>query len=1065
MKGLIEYFIKFPAIGNILMFAILVFGFVGLGKMKRNYFPEIESKNINIITALPGASPEEIEEGIVQKIEENLVGIPGIDRITSTSSENTGNISVEIKQDYDANDLILDIQNGVNSISSFPSGMEPPRVFVVKPVERAIKLVITGETDLKTLKKYARSIEEDLLELEEISQVTVSGFPMEEIEIAIRENDLRKFNITLEQVRNIVASQNLDITGGTIRTPNEELLIRARLKEYFAENLEDKVILTTPQGQILRLSDVASVTNKWSEVPSRDYYNGNAAVTITVNKTTDEDLLKITDSVKEYVDEYEQKGDSIQLIITDDRSISLRQRIDLLTKNGIQGFFLVCIMLALFLNWRIAFWVAISIPVSFAGMFIIGAMIGVSINVISLFGLILVLGILVDDGIVISENIYQKYEEGASRIKAAVDGTIEVLPAVISAVLTTVIAFSMFYFIEGRIGDIFKDVATVVLLTLTFSLVEGALILPAHIGHSKALLKNNKPFLLTKIFYGLLYWLRDKLYVPSLKFSLRYPLLIFGGFFMILLATFASLGAGIIKNTFYPPIPRDNIDVVLKMPSGTRESITLSHLKNIEDAIWRVNENYKKELGESINVIKSIGTTLGPATHAGSIDVNLLEGDERGVSGTDITNEIRKETGEIPGSEQLTFGVSSVFGKPVSISLISRNAQELDIAVAELKNSLTQMTSLKDIVDTNTPGIREVKVTLKDLAYTLGLTERDVLQQIRSGFFGTEVQRIQRGKDEVKIWVRYDEEDRSSLSKLEQLKIKTTVGEYSFSQIASYSVERGITKIDHIDGKRQISVDAALANDNVSASEILEEIKTTIIPVLQSKYPSVKVKYEGQNRQIEKNTASIKKVFPIILSLMFLVIAFTFRSYVQPILVLLLIPFGLIGVVWGHWFVNYLDQFIHINNGNVIMVSFFSYIGLIALVGIMVNDALVFITAFNQYLQKGYGFTRALFKTAISRFRPIILTSLTTIVGLLPLLWESSFQAQFLKPMAISISFGLLFVTIIILILLPVYILFYNNTKRLTYASFDWVWNAKWSWKKREAYEPAIEELKDADLK
>lgn len=1027
MKSIVKYFIKYPVAANLLMFALLIMGVAGVVNMKSTFFPEVESRIISIQLTYPGASPEEIEEGVVNKIEENLKGVTGVERVTSVSRENSGTVTVEVFKGYDTDEVLQDVKNAVDRIASFPVGLEPAVIYKQENLGRAINFAVSGEVDLKTLKRYARRIEEDLLAMDDLSKVELTGFPEEEIEISFRERDLRAYNLTFAQAAQAVRNANLEITGGTVKGEEEELLVRARNKSYYAEGFRDIVVKTTPSGAVIRLHQIADIRDQWSENnPSRSYVNGKPAVVVNVQNTLEEDLLAIVDKVKAYIDEFNQREEVVQATIIDDASVTLNQRIGLLTENGILGFFIVIVLLAMFLHWRLAFWVALAIPISFGGMFICASLLGVTINVISLFGMILVIGILVDDGIVIGESIYQYYEKGEPPVRAALDGTMKVLPAVFTAILTTVIAFSTFFFIDGRLGDFFVEMAVVVIFSLVFSLVEGALILPTHVAHSKALSPDRKSNRVQETLEGALNWLRRKTYEPLLRYAMHNKFLTVSVFIALLVITFGAIGGGVIGGTFFPVIERDNINISLQMPAGTREHITEKWVNHIEDAVEEANQELSERFfNNEKEAVLRIEKSIGPTTYQGGLTVAILDGESRdSMRVRDVINTIRQKAGPIPEAEVVTYGAGGTFGKPISISLVGSDYEALDAATEEVKAEMNRLSELTDVVDNNQEGLREINVTLTEKGRYLGLNLQEVLGQVRNGFFGNEVQRLQRGRDEVRVWVRYSEADRSDIIELEKMRIRLADGsEYPLSEIADLSVERGVISINHIDGKREIKVEADIANDDVSVSDITASLKEEIVPAVLANYPSVRVLYEGQNREQEKSTESIQKVGVVILALMFFAISLTFRSVSQALVVFLLIPFSMIGVGWGHWLMD-------------APISLFSILGVIALIGVLVNDSLVLVTTYNSYLEEGKGQMESVFLAGSSRFRPIILTTFTTFAGLAPLLFEKSLQAQFLIPMAISVSYGLLAVTVVNLLLLPVFIITTNRFK--VYAT--WLW-------------------------
>lgn len=1047
MRGFINYFIKYGVAANLLMVGLLILGVVSMFSIKSTFFPEVESRIISIQIVYPGASPEEIEEGVISKIEENLKGLTGVERYTSVSSENSGTVTVEVFKGYDTDVILQDVKNAVDRINSFPVGMEPAVVYKQEFLGFAVNFALSGDVDLRTLKRYGRQVEDDLRAIDGISKVELSGFPDEEIEIAFRERDLRTYNLTFQQASQAVRNANLDITGGTLKSEKEELLIRARNKEYYADGLRDIIVKTTADGSVVRLYQIADIRDKWADNPDRSYLNEDASVIVTVQNTLEEDLLTVAENVRNYVEGFNNKNELVKATIIRDGSEILQQRMGLLTKNGIQGFIIVLLLLAMFLHWRLAFWVALAIPISFAGMFVVANLLGITFNVISLFGMIIVIGILVDDGIVIGENIYQQYEKGVPRMQAALDGTIQVLPAVFAAIITTIIAFSTFLFIDGNLGDFFTEMSIVVIFSLVFSLVEGAIILPTHVAHSKALSKNRKPNAVQRSLDNLMGFMRDKLYAPGLRFAMQNNLLTIFLAIAVLILTIGSIGGGIIRTTFFPVIERDNINITLQMPAGTREQITEQWLVHLEEATKRANERLSQEFfnGEK-QAIERVQRTVGPSTFRGSLDLAILDGESRDpMKVRDVINAIREEAGPIPQAEVVTYGSQSAFGKPVSISLVGSDYRQLQVATEAVKAEMAQLAELSDVVDNNQEGLREINISLKEKARYLGLNLQEVLGQVRSGFFGSEVQRLQRGRDEVRVWVRYDEADRTDITQLQDMRVRFLDGrEYPLSEIAELQVDRGVININHLDGKREVKIEADVANDNVSVSDLTASLKEEILPALLADYPGVEAKFEGQNRQQEKSAKSLQTVGTVVLALMFFVIALTFRSINQTIAVFLLIPFGLIGVGWGHWL---LDK----------PISFFSILGFIALVGILVNDALVFVSTYNDNIREGERQMDALYKAGLSRFRPIILTSLTTFAGLAPLLLEKSLQAQFLIPMAISVSFGLLAITFIILLVLPALLILNNRIKVYT----SYAWNAE-----KPSYtevEPAARELQEID--
>lgn len=1066
MKNLISFFIKYPVAVNVLMFAVFLFGVLGLLSTKSSFFPLYESNIITISIRYPGASPEEIEEGVVLKIEDNLRGLVGIDQVTSTSMENAASIIVEGIRGHNMDALLSDVKNAVDRVPSYPVDMEPPVVSKVEGLNEAISFTVSGDNlDLKSLKQIARNVEADLRAIGGISQVELQGFPAEEIEIAVRENDLRAFDLTFDEVARAVANSNLLTTGGNIKTSSEEYLIRANNRSYYGDEIDFLPVRADAYGNIIRLRDVADVRDTWSESPDRLYMNGQPAVQIKVSTTNSEDIVAATVKVRTYMESFNQKYDNVQLKVARDTTVALEDRIDLLVSNGGLGILLVILLLGIFLKPSIAFWVAIGIPFSFFGLFILAPNF-LTINVISLFGMILVIGILVDDGIVIAENIFYHYEQGKNPIRAAIDGTLEVLPPVISAILTTVVAFSAFFFLPGFMGQIFGQIALVLSIILLISLVEAFMILPAHVAHSRALHKGSKPFIINVWAEKFLVWMRDKLYAPCLRFFLDYKMLGFAVPIALFIITIGAFQGGIIKVAFFPPVASEQVTIGLRMPQGTTEAVTDSIITMIEEKAWVVGRNMAEEQNNGNPVIRntvrrigtSQGATGGPpgaqqAATGGSasravLTLNLTREEERGgITAVRVANAVSEAVGPVYGVESLEYGSGNTFGgKPISVSLVSNNISDLKAVKEELKSQLKTMAPLKDVSDNDPQGIKEIRLQLKDKAYLLGLNLNSVMAQVRAGFFGQSVQRFQRGRDEIRVWVRYNKEERSSIKFLDDMRIVTASRErIPLSEIADYEIVRGEVAINHLDGRREIKVEADMKDIKDSAPDLLASIQENIMPDLLSKYPNVTALYEGQNREFNQIGETMPKVLLAVLILMYCIIAFTFRSYTQPLMLFAMIPFSLVGVAWGHW--------IH-----GMPVNILSFLGIVALIGILVNDGLVLIGRFNQLLREGLSFEDALYEAGNQRFRAIFLTTVTTVAGLAPLIFEKGFSAQFLIPMAISVAYGISFATLLTLFLLPLMLSANSKAKRGTH------WLKTGEWVEARELERAVKDMEDEAL-
>ena len=1057
MKKLISYFIKYPIAGNMMMILLIWMGWVGMKSLRTTFFPESESSIIQVRAIYPNASPAEIEEGIVLKIEDRLEGVNGVERITSTSSENLGLVNVEVNSKYNTDLVIQDVKNAVDGINSFPSGMEPVSVSKFELPQHAISIALSGDFSVKELKHIARGWEIILQEDELISQVDILGFPAEEIEINVDENLLKKYSLSIQDVAMAVKLDNIEVTGGVIETLQENILIRTKNKKYSGDEFENVVIKAMPNGNIVRLKDVAKINDGWVDEPAERFVNGVPSVLVNVSYTLNEDLKSIVERVKYLLKEFQKNNPKIKMEVTRDSSKILVERIELLVNNGVLGFFLVFLILSMFLHPRLAIWVAMAIPVAFGGMFILANGAGISINVISLFGMIIVIGILVDDGIVIAENIYQHWEKGKPPVQAAIDGTMEVIPAVFSAILTTIIAFSVFFVIDGIMGDFFVEMGFVVIATLAVSLVEGALILPAHVAHSKALTSKGKKGKIVNLisrFTKALDSLKEKLYTPIINFSLRNTVFVIVSSLGFLVVSISMLTFKHQKFSFFPPIYADDFRVTLEMAAGTNEEVTEGYIDMVNEAVWSYNDSLIIANGKG--VVNTVEKKLGSGTHQASLSINLTRSEERRLTSSQISSAILKKVGQVPNADKLTAKDGGPFGRPVSVALYSNDNTILDDFKMKVIEGMKEMGKLKNIESSDQKGMLELNIKLKNKAYSLGISYNEVISEIRNGFYGYEVQRLQRGLDEVKVWVRYDKEGRNSIGDLENKILRIKGRDYIAKDLVKIEQTRGVIKYEHLDGKRMVKVEADLLDvEGSSSSDLLKYVNDSIVDPLLVEYPDVRKSVEGQAREMAKVGKSVGERGWLFLVFMFITVTITFRSFSQAFAVFLTSLFGFAGVIWGHFIHGY-------------QMSLFSIFGMIALIGIMVNDALVLISALNINIKNGMNYIPALKKAAISRFRPILLTSITTVAGLAPLIFEKSMQAQFLIPMAIAIAYGLVMATFLTLVFLPSLLLLLNRFNKIFY----WLMTGK-VYKMDKEVEQAFRELKyermvddlDGDLK
>jgi len=1023
MKKAVELFVKFPFYANLIVVFLILVGGISMYSMKMSFFPEMESRFLSVRVSYPGASPVEMEEGVTSRIEEAIRGIPGIYEINSTSSENSTSVSIEIEPGTDIDETLIEVKNAVDGISSFPTAAERPIVAKSRTRSPAMRLQIIGDVDLLTLKSYAQIVEEDFLSSGLMSQVSISGFPQLEISVEASEDDLLRYGITFNELQNAITKNNTDVSGGQIRSQTEELMIRLRSRSSDPNKIGDIILRANPDGSVIRIRDVALVKKKFSDTPNKELENGKPLINIRVEKLISEDLKKIDKFILNYVDEFNQKNPSVHLRISRSYLEILYSRLDLLLINGGQGLILVLISLALMLSIRLSFWVAWGIPSSFLAMFIVANMMGITINMMSLFGMILVVGILVDDGIVIGENIFQHFEMGKSPMRAAIDGTVEVIPAVITSVATTIAAFLPLIFITGGM-EMMYEMAMIVILSLTFSLFESFFVLPAHLGNEKVLnakvlrakAKGLKKY--TERFFS---WLRDYAYDRVLKLTMEWRYIVIAVPAAMMIITLGLIEGQFIKTTFFPRMEFDSFNINIAFTPGSGEKKTMEYLERFDSAVWLVNEDLKKDYNDTLDIIENCTIQLGEGfdhqesgAHTGNVDVSPRNSEETGISSYEIINRIRAKIGPVPEAEKFTIGARNRFGEPVSIGLLSRNIQELELGREFLISKLSELPQLKDVVNTNAMGKQEILLKLKPKAYMLGLDESTIATQVRQGFFGGQAQRLQEGRDELRVYVRYPGEGRERIGQMEKMKIKTPQGDYPLSELVNYEMRRGPVNIQRYNGKREIRVNAAMVDPDASVTDVVEQINSEIIPELHLMYPGIRVEFQGQQKESDRNMADLMYLFPLAFLAIVFILMINFKSFEQPFIILVMIPISILGAIWGHG--------IH---GKPISIN--SLWGIVALCGVVVNDAVVYLEKFNLLIEQGLKVKDAIIQAGKSRLRPIILTTITTSFGLFPLVLEHSFQAQFLIPMAISLVYGVAFGTLFLLLFFPALILILND--------------------------------------
>lgn len=1025
MKNIITQFVKYPFYGKMVILVFLLLGGISLMNMRKATFPLVESKIITVSVMYPGATPKEMDEGITALVENNIRGISGIKEFTSSSREGYATITVNALNGYDMDELLSDVKNAVDGISNFPAAAEKPIVSKSRAKDMAMFFALSSKSDnIIDLNSMANRIEDDLLSTGKISQISIFGVPSNlELAIELDETQMRRYNLTFNDIQNAISLNNIDVSGGTIRSPREQIKILSRQRSVDPEKVKEIVLIANTNGQIVKIGDVATVNLQVPEDPTNGYADKNPSVTFMIQKLMSEDLEAISDEINEYIKEFNATNEDYHLDVKMDFLSLIDGQLSILINNGILGVILVILLLSLLLNIRLSLWVAWGIPASFLGMFIVASISGVTINLISLFGMILIIGILVDDGVVIGENIFTHFEKGKSPRRAAIDGTMEVLPAVITSVTTTIIAFLPLFFIEGQM-EMMYEMAFVVVLALLFSLMEGMFVLPGHLANAKVL----KP-LNTKSLYGKtrviidkwIFGLRDKIYLPFLNRILKHKGIAISTVLAMFIITIGLVVGGKIAFTFFPPAPSDMFTIDLALKPGVNENITKEKLFFIEDKVWEVNHEMMESNGDTLSYISSMNVSMGNSfsgtengTNAGMIRVFLNSLEDTKVSDELIKKAIAAKIGKIPEAYKFAVGAANRFGAPVSISLLGYDPDELEIVKNELETELEKMPSLYNITNNSQIGSQELRLKLKPEGYALGLSTQSLMAEVRQGFYGGLSQRIQEGKDEIWVYVRYSHENRESVGQLENMLIHTAKGNFPLGTIAEISTARSLSTINHYNGKREIRVDAYQQNQSQSVPVLLAYIESDILPDIMKKHPDITYMHQGQQKDTSEQMGSMMLYFGLAFLVIILIIMIYFKSFRQGLIIIAMIPLGFIGAIWGHG----------IHGQSISMMSLW---GMVALSGVIINDAIVFMSKYNQNLENGMKILDAIKDAGISRFRAIFLTTVTTTAGLMPLILENSPDARMLIPMAIALAYGILFGTVFILIILPVLIVITNK--------------------------------------
>jgi len=1011
-QGLIAWFAHNHVAANLMMIIIIMAGLFSVATITKKAMPDFDLPIIQISMAYPGATPADVEKGIVILIEEAVEDVDGINMIRSVANEGVGNVNLEVDESYDINEVLNDVKTRVDGIINFPVDAEPASVSRTIIRNDALRIEIHGDIDPVSQKELAQQIRDELLELDDVTAVRLAGDRPYEIGIEVSENTLLKYGLTLDQIALRIRASSLDLPAGSIDTEGGEILVRTQALAYNYQDFDKIVLLTTTDGTILTLGDIATIVDGFEDTESYARFDGNPSISLTVLTTSNQNMLQVTAAVREFVEERRQTlPEGINMDIWADTSYYLQDRLDLMTENLLMGALLVLLILSLFLEIKLAFWVIVGIPISFLGAFALMPAVGLDLNMLSLFGFIMVLGIVVDDAIIIGESAHHSMTKYGHSTGSIVHGAQRVAIPATFGVLTTIVAFMPLLMISGFAAGFTESIGWVVILCLVFSLVESKLILPSHLVHFG---KPNETSWFNKIpkrCNEILDKFVHEKYVPFVSKCIRNRYITLSTFIGTLIIAAGLMAGGIVRVVFLPEIPSDFIQATVTMVEGSPEQQTRAIMNKLEEAALSLNGKFEfedSETGETSTDIVDHVIIVGSGVSSGTAAIELDKDVPNQVESDLITEYLLNYVGEMPGLKSLVFSAGQVFGgNPISYQLVSDNPQELTAAASELEDKLRTYNGLINIRNEAVNNKDELRLQLKPQAEVMGFTLNDLSTQVRYAFYGSQAQRLQRGDDEVRVMVRYPEEERLSVGDLEDMYIRTDQGDVvPFTSIADFNMQPGYAQINRVESERSVAVNADIIESMVEPNVVNNDIKNTFFPELKSRYPSVDYREDGGTAEQASIIQDMLRGMMFAIFGIYALLAIPLRSYTQPVMIMGVIPFGMVGAIVGHLLVG-------------IPVNFMSFLGIIALSGVVVNDSIILVNFVNEATAEGKPIIRAVIDGGARRFRAILLTSLTTFFGLLPILVETSMQAQFLIPMATSLAFGIVFATVITLLLIP----------------------------------------------
>ena len=1014
---MIRFFAAHPTAANLLLLGLIIVGVFSLPNMQRETFPEFESDRVLVTVTYAGASAEEMEEAITQRIEDAVNSINYLEEYTSESREGLSRVTLEMEENSNLQEFIDDIRNAVEAINTFPEESDDPVIVALARTSHVVSIAITGSMSVQHLKEYAEQLKRKLQRLPDVSQVTIQGFSDRQIQVEISARELRQYGLTIDQVATAISRQSLDIPAGTIESNDQEVLLRFADKRRAINEFKNIVIIGGNSGAEIRLGDIATINDVFELEEGKVLFNGERGATVSIAKSSNQDTLVVFDAVKQFFEkEKELAPGDINLRLTYDMASVIRSRLDLLVKNGWQGLLMVFIAMFLFFNFRMAFWVAMGLPASFLGALFLMEQFGYTINMMTTMALIISIGILMDDAIVIAENVGTHLQKGEEALKAVVDGVLEVKNGVIASFLTTACVFLPLGFLEGRMGKVLMVIPIVLLFVLAVSLIEAFLILPHHLAHSFGKKEVEEPGRIRKMTETIINWQREKLLGNLVDMAVRRKYLTVGLLLMVLIISLAMLFSGRLKFKAFPELEGDTIESRILLPQGTPLSRTESIVAQITNALNRVDEKLTPHQKGKVKLVENVRVVYGSNTdanesgpHLATVSADLVESEFRTSNLNQIIGQWRRETGTLTDVITLNFTKAEMgpAGTAIKLRFKGDDLVRLKSAAGEVAQWLGQFDGVYDVFDDMRPGKPEIVMNLKKGATMLGMTASTVAGQVRSAFSGKRVGEVQVGTEDFEIHVQLSPQDKDNPDDLKNFELTAPNGaRIPVSNLAEITQSRGYARIAHVDGIRTLTLEGSVNPGIANTSEIMDQLKTDLLPELKKRFPDIEVDIRGETNRAAKTSSSMGTAFLIGVIGIFILLSFQFKSYTEPLVIMMAIPFAIIGAIWGHLLMG-------------LSMSMPSMLGFIALAGIVVNDSILLVEFLKNRRREGMSTYEAATRASRERFRAVILTSITTIAGLLPLLVETDLQAQMLIPIATSMAFGLLASTLLILIVVP----------------------------------------------